>query len=112
MGVEEKNCVPCQVGAAVMGVDEAKKMLEPLHHWVLVEDGTRIRREFKFRNFRKALEWVNQVGELAEEQGHHPDIQLGWGYVIIDVMTHKINGLHENDFILAAKINAIGGVDE
>jgi 4a-hydroxytetrahydrobiopterin dehydratase len=66
-----------------------------------------LEREFKFDDFRQALDFVNEVGELAEEQGHHPDIYLSYGKVKIQLWTHKINGLHENDFIMAAKIDAL-----
>lgn len=70
-------------------------------------DGHHLRREFRFRNFREALDFVNRVGELAEEQGHHPDINLSWGRVGVEIFTHKINGLTESDFILAAKVDEI-----
>lgn len=66
-----------------------------------------LQREFRFRDFREALAFVNRVGALAEEQGHHPDITLGWGYADIRVFTHVIDGLSENDFILAAKVDAL-----
>ena len=74
--------------------------------WVVVE-GHHIQKQFKFRNFREALEFTNRVGELAEQQGHHPDIGLSWGKVEITIWTHKINGLTESDFILAAKIDRL-----
>ncbi len=70
-------------------------------------DGERIERRFEFGNFQQALNFVNQSEAIAEAEGHHPDIKFGWGYCAISVYTHKINGLHENDFILAAKINVL-----
>jgi 4a-hydroxytetrahydrobiopterin dehydratase len=66
-----------------------------------------LRRVFRFKNFREALEFVNEVGELAEEQGHHPDISFGWGRVEVTVWTHKIDGLTESDFIFAAKVDTL-----
>jgi 4a-hydroxytetrahydrobiopterin dehydratase len=75
--------------------------------WQLLDDAHRIERSFRFNNFREALNFVDDVGELAEAQGHHPDINLGWGYATVSLRTKKIKGLHENDFIMAAKIDRI-----
>jgi 4a-hydroxytetrahydrobiopterin dehydratase len=86
---------------------EARKMLTEVPGWNLSADATTIYRDYTFSNFKKALKFVNQVGEVAEAEQHHPDLKLGWGYVHISLQTHAIKGLHENDFILAAKINAI-----
>lgn len=72
--------------------------------WEVVEEH-HLRRAFKFKNFREALGFVNRVGELAEEQGHHPDISFGWGYAEVTVFTHKIDGLTESDFVFAAKVD-------
>ncbi len=72
-----------------------------------VADGKRLEREYKFSNFRKAMAVANQVAAIAEEQKHHPDLAVGWGYVRIALTTHAIDGLHRNDFILAAKINGL-----
>ena len=96
-----KVCTPCQGGIPPLSPTEAGVF----HH--LTDDSTWIRRSFGFDNFVGALDFVNKVGALAEEQGHHPDIKLGWGYVDVSFQTHKIKGLHENDFILAAKIDAM-----
>lgn len=76
--------------------------------WEVV-DGIKIRKEFKFKNFKEALDFVNKVGELAEQENHHPDISLAWGKVVIELSTHAVNGLSENDFILAAKIEFLAG---
>jgi 4a-hydroxytetrahydrobiopterin dehydratase len=76
--------------------------------WELAEDARRIERTFRFRNFREALAFVHDVGELAESEGHHPDISFGWGYATVSLSTKKIKGLHENDFIMASKIDRIG----
>jgi 4a-hydroxytetrahydrobiopterin dehydratase len=75
--------------------------------WTLSDAGDRLNRKVTFDDFVTALDFVNKVGALAEEEGHHPDISFGWGYADITVFTHKIQGLHENDFILAAKINGL-----
>ncbi len=75
--------------------------------WTLTHDATRIERPFRFADFVAALDFVNKVGALAEEEEHHPDIAFGWGYATVELYTHKIKGLHENDFIMAAKIDAI-----
>ena len=83
---------------------QAETYLKEVPGWDLIE-ATRIQRNFKFKNFVEALAFVNRVGELAEQEGHHPDIGFGWGYCTVTLYTHKIKGLHENDFIMAAKIN-------
>ena len=76
-----------------------------LPNWELRDDGRRIERTFRFRNFQEALSFVSSVGNLAESQGHHPDVSFGWGYATISLRTKKIKGLHENDFIMASKID-------
>jgi 4a-hydroxytetrahydrobiopterin dehydratase len=105
-GLTEKTCVPCRGGVPPLAGDEARHFLAQTPGWELRE-GKRIERTFKFKNFRDALAFVARVGGLAEEEGHHPDITFGWGYATISLHTHKIKGLHENDFIMAAKINAL-----
>ena len=107
-GLTEKSCVPCRGGVPPLAEDDAKSLLAQTPGWELRE-GKRIERTFKFKNFREAIGFVDRVGGLAEEEGHHPDITFGWGYATIALHTHKIKGLHENDFIMAAKINALSG---
>ncbi|MDX1483512.1 MAG: 4a-hydroxytetrahydrobiopterin dehydratase [Alphaproteobacteria bacterium] len=102
-----KVCTPCQGGIPPLTAAEAEVFHKQTPKWDLTDDATWLRRSFGFDNFVGALDFVNKVGALAEEEGHHPDIALGWGYVDISIQTHKIKGLHENDFILAAKIDAI-----
>jgi len=87
--------------------DKAEEFLAQTPGWTLDDEGIRISRHFKFKNFKQALAFVNALGEAAEGEGHHPDMALGWGYVTVDFFTHKIKGLHENDFIMAAKANAL-----
>lgn len=102
-----KTCVPCQAGATPLNQQEiAEKMPQIDPSWS-VADGKVLERRFTFKDFAEALAFVNKVGALAEKEGHHPDISLRWGEVIIRQMTHKINGLHENDFIMAAKIDPL-----
>ena len=105
-GLTEKSCVPCRGGVPPLGEDEARQFLAQTPGWELRE-GRRIERTYRFKNFREALGFVDAVGALAEDQSHHPDITFGWGYATISLHTHKIKGLHENDFIMAAKINRL-----
>ncbi len=100
-----KTCTPCRGGIPPMSFDDARRYLEQTPGWSLDPDGTRIERDFRFPNFAEALKFVDRVGALAEAEGHHPDIRFGWGYCTIELYTHKISGLHENDFIMATKIN-------
>ena len=103
----EKTCTPCRGGIPPLTRDEALRFREQAADWELPDDARRIERTFRFRNFREALAFVQRVGELAEQQGHHPDILLRWGKVKITIWTHKIEGLTESDFILAAKIDEL-----
>jgi 4a-hydroxytetrahydrobiopterin dehydratase len=102
-----KSCVPCRGGVPPMPKAEAERYLREAPGWTLMDGGTRIERKFAFKNFREALAFVNQVGALAEDEGHHPDIAFGWGQATVSLHTHKIKGLHENDFIMAAKVNRL-----
>ncbi len=101
-----KTCVPCRGGVPPLKGEELTSLQKQVDGWNVFEEH-HITKTFKFPDFRKALEFVNRVGELAEEQVHHPDIFLAWGRVEITVWTHKINGLTESDFILAAKIDQL-----
>jgi len=106
-GLADKRCVPCAKGAEPLTGEEIENRVKELDPDWRVVDGHHLEREFRFDDFRQALDFVNEVGELAEGQGHHPDIYLSYGKVKIQLWTHKINGLHENDFILATKIDAL-----
>ncbi len=106
-GLADKQCVPCKKGAEPLKGEEIRRLSKELAPGWYVAEEHHLEREFKFEDFRQALDFVNEVGELAEEQGHHPDIYLSYGKVKIQLWTHKINGLHENDFIMAAKIDAL-----
>jgi 4a-hydroxytetrahydrobiopterin dehydratase len=101
-----RECVPCRGGVPPLRQAEIENLLRELKGWEVIE-GHHLRKIFEFKNFREALSFVNRVGELAEAQGHHPDILLAWGRAEITIWTHKIDGLTESDFILAAKIDVM-----
>lgn len=101
-----KTCVPCRGGVPPLTGEELAKLSREVPQWKIV-DGHHIVRSFAFPDFRQALAFVNKVGAIAEEQGHHPDIFLTWGKADVTTWTHKINGLTESDFILAAKIDRL-----
>jgi len=103
----EKHCIPCEKGAEPLKGDQIERRTEQLDPDWRVVDGHHLERQLTFDDFRQALDFVNRVGELAEEEGHHPDICFGYGKAKIDLWTHKIDGLHENDFILAVKIDQL-----
>jgi len=102
----EKTCVPCKGGTPPLKGAELQQFSHQLPNWKVV-DQHHITRTFTFPDFQKALDFVNRVGAIAEEQGHHPDILLTWGKVEITIWTHKVQGLTESDFILAAKIDRL-----
>src|SRR3954471_18851342 len=105
--LDEKTCTPCRGGVPALTREEAERFHAQAPDWELLDDAHRIQRTFRFGNFREALGFVQEIGELAESEGHHPDISFGWGYVTVSLNTHKIKGLHENDFIMASKIDRI-----
>jgi 4a-hydroxytetrahydrobiopterin dehydratase len=104
--LKNKKCVPCEGGVKPLTPDEYGAFLRSeLTGWVDVKQ-KKIEKEYKFKNFKEALDFINKVGELAESEGHHPDIYLhGWNKVKLTLSTHAIDGLSENDFILASKID-------
>lgn len=99
-----RECVPCSGGVSPIKGDEIKVFLNELNGWDVVREH-HLKKRYEFESFLSAQEFVLRVGHIAEEQGHHPDICFGWGYVEITVLTHKIDGLTESDFIFAAKID-------
>jgi len=101
-----RTCVPCRGGTPPLKGEELATLKRQVPEWEVIEEH-HLRRRFRFKNFREALDFVNKVGELAEEQGHHPDISFGWGRVEVAIWTHKIDGLTESDFILAAKVDTL-----
>lgn len=105
--LSSKKCVPCSIGAIPLNADDIQGFLNNLNEDWKIKDNKQIERTFKFKDFKEALEFTNKVGAIAEAEEHHPDLSLTWGKVIVTLWTHKINGLHANDFILAAKIDSI-----
>jgi 4a-hydroxytetrahydrobiopterin dehydratase len=106
--LSSKKCVPCEGGVPAYSRDEAEAQLANLPGWRLTHDGQRIRRDWKFKNFREAIKFLNNVGAIAEREQHHPDLHLeGYRNAWVEIFTHAIAGLSENDFILAAKIDAV-----
>jgi len=101
-----KTCMPCRGGVPPLAGKELEALAAEVPQWK-VTNGHHITREFKFPDFQQALNFVNKVGAIAEEQGHHPDILLAWGKAEVTTWTHKIDGLTESDFILAAKIDRL-----
>ena len=101
-----KTCVPCRGGVPPLKGKELEGLHQQVSHWKVINEH-HITRSFTFPDFKQALDFVNRVGELAEAQGHHPDILLAWGKAEITLWTHKIDGLTESDFIMAAKIDGL-----
>ena len=103
-----KKCVPCEGGVPTLSAEQARALLGSIPGWVLTADGLRIRRQWVTKGFMAAIDFFNKVGALAEQEGHHPDLHLeGYRNAAIEITTHAIGGLSENDFILAAKIDEL-----
>jgi 4a-hydroxytetrahydrobiopterin dehydratase len=102
----DKTCVPCRGDVPPLKGAELEELIGQVPGWEIVDEH-HLRKEFRVENFRDALDLVNRVGKLAEEQAHHPDIAFGWGRVEVVIYTHKIDGLTESDFILAAKVDRL-----
>ena len=107
VALAERSCTPCRGGIPPMTQEEAAGYRVQAPDWVLVDDATRIERTYQFKNFREAFAFVERAAALAETEAHHPAINFGWGYATISLQTKKIKGLHENDFIMAAKLDRI-----
>ena len=105
----KKKCAPCEGGVIPFNISEIHKYQKKVDGWSLIENENIffLEKDFKFKNFVESQNFVNDVGKISEEEGHHPDIIFGWGYAKIKITTHAIKGLSENDFILAAKIDKI-----
>jgi 4a-hydroxytetrahydrobiopterin dehydratase len=106
-GLAQKSCVPCRGGVPPLDPAAAQALLAGASGWRLEQNATRLERGFEFRDFVEAIKFVNRVADVAEQEGHHPDIAVHWNKVDLTLWTHKIGGLHENDFILAAKVNRL-----
>jgi 4a-hydroxytetrahydrobiopterin dehydratase len=104
----KKHCAPCEGGIPRLSPDEVRDRLTAVPGWKLTADGQRVRREWRVEDFPTALDFFNRVGQVAEDEGHHPDLHLtGYRNVAIEIWTHAVGGLTENDFILAAKIDTL-----
>ncbi len=106
----DKKCKPCEGGVIPFDISEIHKYQKKVDGWNIVKNDKNIfflEKNFKFKNFKDSQNFVNNVGKISEEEDHHPDINFGWGYAKINITTHAIQGLSENDFILAAKIDQI-----
>jgi 4a-hydroxytetrahydrobiopterin dehydratase len=107
MDLAQKKCVACEEGMPPLTRDEAQILLKQIEGWTLSGDARWISKEFKFKDFKEAMVFTNKISDIAESEGHHPDLQVSWGKVVVELTTHAIKGLSENDFILAAKIEKI-----
>jgi 4a-hydroxytetrahydrobiopterin dehydratase len=105
MDLTQKKCKPCEAGTPKFTLEEAKKLLEQVPSWNLEENI--LRKNFKFKNFREAMKFINRMADIAEGEGHHPDFAVHYNRVEVEIWTHAIGGLSENDFILAAKLDQI-----
>lgn len=105
MDLTQKKCVPCEIGTMPLEQSKINELLEQIRSWTLKDK--HLFKKFKFKNFVEAMKFVNAVAEIAEMEGHHPDFSVHYNKVEIEIWTHAISGLSENDFILAAKIDKI-----
>ncbi len=105
--LSQKHCVPCEGGVEACSLDQARKMAMQAPGWDVIENGKKIKREFTFKDFKEAMIFVNHVADIAEGEGHHPDFYIHYNHVTLELWTHAIGGLSENDFIVAAKVNEL-----
>jgi 4a-hydroxytetrahydrobiopterin dehydratase len=103
----EKSCVPCRGGVPPLEPAAAEQYHRAAPEWTLADTATRLERTYRFKNFAGSFAFVERAAELAERESHHPDISFGWGYATVSLRTKKIKGLHENDFIMAVKLDRI-----
>jgi len=106
MNLAQKHCVPCRGGVPPLKGAELENLKALVNGWEVVNEH-HLAKKYTFPDFQKALDFVNRAGAIAEQEGHHPDLYLSWGKVGVEIWTHKINGLTESDFILAAKFDQI-----
>ena len=104
-----RSCLPCRGGVAPLGPEEAERYRAETPGWSIAPDGSRLDRHFAFKTYGQALDFVQRISVISEAEGHHPDIRFGWGYCDVSLQTRVIHGLNLNDFILAAKIDALSG---
>lgn len=108
MNLNKKHCVPCEGGAPPFSNSQENENIAKVKNWSLIRDGEhKIRKQFTFRDFKGSMKFVNKVADIAEEEQHHPDIYIFYNKVQLDLFTHAVGGLSENDFIMAAKIDEL-----
>ncbi|WPY01905.1 4a-hydroxytetrahydrobiopterin dehydratase domain protein (plasmid) [Candidatus Trichorickettsia mobilis] len=107
VSLTNKNCTPCLGDVESLSIEIAKKLLLELNNCWIIDKSGKLYKEYHFPNFIKAMDFANKVADLAETEGHHPDLAISWGKCVVQIWTHKISGLVENDFILAAKIDKL-----
>lgn len=108
MDLTKKHCVPCEGGIQPLSQSEENSFIKSTPSWILIRDGVhKLTRQFKFKDFKQTMFFVNKIAKLAESEGHHPDIKIVYNKVSLDLFTHAVEGLSENDFIMAAKINQV-----
>ena len=110
-GLTEKTCKPCEGGVKPLDVTEAQALMAQLTGWTLGAEAKNIQQEFRFKNYYQTMAFVNAVAWIAHQQDHHPDMEVGYSRCLINYSTHAIGGLSENDFICAAKIDALLSTD-
>lgn len=106
--LQAKHCVPCEGGVPALSKEEVQKLLGKLAQWEASADSTLITKRFAFKNFYKTMAFVNAIAWVANQENHHPDLEVGYNYCVVKYTTHAIKGLSENDFICAAKVDALG----
>jgi len=108
MSLSQETCIPCRGGGSTLTAADVASLLRELPHWQVVEHH-HLQRRWSFADFQAALHWINEAGAICEQQGHHADFQLGWGYSEAVIYTHEVKGLTRADFVLAARLDAITG---
>jgi 4a-hydroxytetrahydrobiopterin dehydratase len=108
MALHQETCIPCQAGSSELNADELLALSKELPEWD-IKEGHHLHRQITFQDFSSAMTWLNCAAAICEEQGHHADFKVGWGYVEIDIFTHKVDGLTRSDAVLAAKLDTIKG---
>ncbi|MSR70675.1 4a-hydroxytetrahydrobiopterin dehydratase [Candidatus Kaiserbacteria bacterium] len=104
----KRKCVPCEEGGEPLNPDQVEVLMQQLSpEWMLIDQHRMLARTFRFKNFQEALDMANKIGKIAEEENHHPDLTVAWGSLGVELMTHAMDGLSENDFIVAAKIDEL-----
>jgi 4a-hydroxytetrahydrobiopterin dehydratase len=107
MSIRDKHCSPCEAGTKPLSIQQVRELLKQVDGWAPGEDGKWIVKQFKFSDFVEAMKFADKITPVAEREGHHPDLHISYGKVVVELSTHAIKGLSENDFILASKIDTL-----